>query len=109
LKTGSLTNPTSTSLTVSATPSNPTHGISFIVEGNLTANGSGLGGKTIVLVFGWSTSEVTVTTQGDGSYNYTAVASSTTGSYNIDAFFLGDYSSSPQYLPSKATAKITVT
>jgi hypothetical protein len=109
LKTGSLTNPVSTSLTASATPSNPSHGTTFTVSGNLTANGTGLGGKAIVLVFGWSTNEVTVTTQGNGSYTYTAVAPPTSGPYNIDAFFLGEYLGSTQYLPSKATAKITVT
>jgi hypothetical protein len=109
LKTGLLTNPISTSLTASGTPSNPFHGTTFTVSGNLTANGSGLGGRTIVLVFGWSTNEVTVMTQGNGSYTYAAVATPTAGPYNVDAFFLGDYSSNPQYLPSKATAKIMVT
>jgi len=109
LKIGSLTNPVSTSLTASATPSNPSNGTTITVSGTLTANDTGLGGKTVVLVFGWSTSEVTVTTLGNGSYTYTAVAPATAGPYNVDAFFLGDYSGSTQYLPSKATAKIMVT
>lgn len=66
--------------------------------------------ETIALVFGWSTKIVTVTTSAtDGSYTYTVTGPTTTGSYNVDAYFLGDYSGSPQYLPSKATAMITVT
>ena len=110
LKTGLLANPISTSLTASATPSSPSNGTTFTVSGTLTANGSGLGGKTIVLVFGWSTNEVTVMTQGNGSYTYAAVAPSAAGPYHVDAYFLGDYSGSTQYqyLPSKATVKIII-
>ena len=106
-----LPNPVSTMLTVSAEPSNPTHGSSFTVSGELTAIGGGVGGETIVLVFGWSSSIVTVKTESTGSigtYSYTATAPPSAGSYNVDAFFLGDYSGTTQYLPSKATAMITV-
>jgi len=111
LKAGSLSNPVSTSLTASV--SYPSPG-TFTVSGTLTANGVGVGGETIVLVFGWSRSIVTVTTNSTGSigsYTYTATAPASAGSYNVDAFFLGDYTSNPtvQYLPSKATATITVT
>jgi hypothetical protein len=109
LKSGSLPNPVSTMLTASAAPSNPTQGSSFTVSGSLTANGAGVSGETIVLVFGWSTNTVTVTTQSDGSYTYTATAPTSTGPYNVEAFFVGDYTGSPQHLPSKATAIITVT
>jgi hypothetical protein len=111
LKSGVLTNPASTSLTASASP-NPLHGgTSFTVSGALTnsSNGVGLAGEQIVLVFGWNLNTVTVTTQPSGSYTYTATAPMPTGSYNIQAFFLGDYGGIPQYLPSKATAAITVT
>jgi len=96
-------------LTASAVPSNPTHGSSFTVSGTLTANGGGVSGETIVLVFGWNTNTVTMTTQSDGSYTYTATAPASTGSYNIEVFFVGDYTGDPQYLPSKATAMISVT
>jgi len=109
LKSGLLSNPASTMLTASVTPSNPTHGSSFTVSGTLTANGGGVSGETIVLVFGWNTNTVTVTTQSGGSYTYTTTAPASTGSYNIEVFFVGDYSSNPQYLPSKATATISVT
>ena len=105
LKIGSLSGPVSTSLTASATLS----GSSFTVTGSLTAGGVGLSNEKIVLVFSWSTNIVTVMTTG-GSYTYTGTAPTTTGSYNIDAFFLGDYtanSGNTQYLPSKATAMIT--
>ena len=108
LKTGSLTNPVSTSLTASASPANPVHGTSFTVSGTLTANGVGLGGEQIVLVFGWTSSIVTVTTQPDGSFSYIATAPATAGSYKIQAFFLGDLGGSTQYLPSTATATINV-
>jgi hypothetical protein len=62
-----------------------------------------------VLVFGWSTNIATTGTTGSsGFYTYTATAPTLTGPYNIDVFFLGDYSGSSQYLPSKATASINV-
>jgi hypothetical protein len=109
LKTGSLANSVSTSLTASASPANPVHGTSFTVSGALTANGGGLGGEQIVLVFGWSSNIVTVTTQSNGSYSYITTAPTTVGPYNVDAFFLGDLGGSTQYLPSTATAAITVT
>jgi len=108
LKIGSLSNPVSTSLTASSSQSNPSPGTSFTVSGSLTANGNGVSGKTIVLVFGWSTNIATVTTQPDGTYTYTATAPSSAGSYNVDVFFLGNFTGTTQYLPSKATAKITV-
>jgi len=109
LKTGSLSNPVSTSLITSASPANPVHGTSFTVSGTLTANGGGVGGETIVLVFGWTSNTVTVTTKADGSYTYTAMAPATAGSYKVQVFFLGDYGGTPQYLPSTATASITAT
>jgi hypothetical protein len=62
-----------------------------------------------VCVFSWSTNIVTNTTQPDGSYTCTAIAPTTPGPYNVDVFFLGDYSGSQQYLPSKATAMINAT
>jgi hypothetical protein len=113
LKIGSLSNPVSTSLTASTSyhPSPRT----FTVSGTLTANGVGIGSENIVLVFGWSRSIVTVTTNSTGSigsYTYTATAPASAGSYNVDAFFLGDYTNSiypQQYLPSKATTTITIT
>jgi hypothetical protein len=61
-----------------------------------------------VLVFGWSTSIVTMTTESNGSYSYTTTAPASAGSYNVDAYFLGDYGASTQYLPSKATAMISI-
>ena len=106
LKTGSLSNPVSTSLTVSAVPSNPSHGTSFTVSGTLMANGVGLGGEQLVLVFGWTSSIVTVTTQPDGSFSYIATAPATAGSYKIQVFFLGDLGGSTQNQPSTATAAI---
>jgi hypothetical protein len=110
LKTGSLSNPASTGLTVVATPSNPTHGTSFTISGYLKdTTGTGLGGQTIVIVFGWNQNTVTVTTAPDGSYTYTATAPTATGSYDLHVFFLGDYGGSPQYLPSTATGRVTVT
>jgi virginiamycin B lyase len=109
LKTGSLSNPVSTSLTASASPANPVHGISLTVSGTLTANGGGLGGEQIVLVFGWSSSIVAVTTQPGGLFSYVATAPASAGSYKIQAFFLGDLGGSTQYLPGTATAAITVT
>jgi hypothetical protein len=109
LKTGSLSNPVSTSLTASASPSIPTQGATFTVSGTLTTNGVGVSGETIVLVFGWNSNIVTVTTAPDGSYIYSATAPASAGSYKVQAFFLGDYSGNPQYLPSTATATITVT
>jgi hypothetical protein len=57
----------------------------------------------------WSTNIVNVTTGPNGTYSYVATAPATLGPYNVDAFFLGEYSGSPQYLPSKATAMINVT
>jgi hypothetical protein len=61
-------------------------------------------------VFSWSTNIATTTTNPtDGSYTCTATAPTTPGSYNVDVFFLGDYSGTTQYLPSKVTAMITVT
>jgi hypothetical protein len=78
----------------------------------LTEGGSGVSGEPIVCVFSWSTNIVTVTTQSGanaGAYTCTATAPATAGPYKVDVFFLGDYTSSPQHLPSKATAMITVT
>jgi hypothetical protein len=110
LKTGSIPLPASTNLTASASPPNPSHGTSFTVSGRLrnVSNGVGIGGKQIVLVFGWSTNIVTVMTAGDGSYTYTSTAPMSSSSYDVDAFFLGDFTGTPQYLPSKATDMITV-
>jgi hypothetical protein len=62
-----------------------------------------------VCVFSWSTNIVIVYTQSSGSYTCTATAPATPSPYNVDVFFLGDYQGITQYLPSKATAKITVT
>lgn len=108
LKTGSLSNPVSTSLTASASPSSLHGGTSFTVSGTLTANGAGLSGEQIVLVFGWNSNMVVVTTQPDGSYSYTATAPVPVGSYDIRVFFLGDLGGGTQYLPSTATASINV-
>jgi hypothetical protein len=77
----------------------------------LTANGVGVSGETVVCVFSWSTNIVTVTTQSGanaGAYTCPATAPTTPGPYKVDVFFLGDYTGSSQYLPSKATAMITV-
>ena len=109
LKTGSLSSPVSTSLTASASPANPVHGASFTVSGTLTANGAGLVGKPIVCVFGWNLGMVTVTTVSGGLYTCSATAPSSTGSYNVQVFFLGDLGGTPQYTPSTATAAINVT
>jgi hypothetical protein len=75
----------------------------------LTANGVGLGGEHVVLVFGWNTNPVTVITQSNGSFSDVATAPATAGSYKIQVFFLGDLGGSTQYLPGMATAAITVT
>jgi hypothetical protein len=48
-----------------------------------------------------------LTTESGESYTYMGTAPAT--SYNVDVFFLGEYSGSQQYLPSKAAAAITVT
>ncbi len=113
LKMGSLSQPISTSLTASATLGSVTGGASLTVSGALTANGAGVGSETIVLVFSWNTEIATVTTSTDGSgfYSYTVTVPFSTGAYRVDAFFLGDYTRNPstQYLPSKATAMITLT
>ena len=107
LKQGSLSKPVSTQLSASATLSSG----DLTVSGTLTANGAGVGNEPIVLVFSWNTKILTATTatDGSGSYSYTAPAPPTAGSYNVDAFFLGDYGPTTQYLPSKTTAMITVT
>jgi hypothetical protein len=111
LKTGSIPSPAQTSITASPSTSTPPHGTMFTVSGTLklVSTGVGIGSEPIECVFSWSTNIVSVTTQPDGSYTCTTTAPTTPGLYNIDAFFLGDYSGSPQYLPSKATAMITVT
>ena len=111
--TGSLSNPASTNITAVAFPSNPTHGSTFTVSGNLTiiTTGQRLQDEGIVLIFSWNTMVVTVTTNSTGGYSSTVTAPSTPGSYNVDAFFLGDYNgpqTPPQYLPSKATAHVIV-
>jgi hypothetical protein len=62
-----------------------------------------------VCVLSWSTAEVSATTQPGGGYTCNLTAPNTPGPYNVDVFFLGDYSTNPQDLPSKATATITVT
>jgi len=108
VKVGSFSNPVSTSLTTMASPSNPLRGTTFTVSGTLTPNGAGSGGEQIVLVFEWNGATATVTTRADGSYTYTATAPGSTGSYDIQVFFLGDLGGSTQYLPSTATAHITV-
>ena len=107
LKTGSLTNPVSTSLTVSASPPNPLHGTSFTVSGTLTAGGSGLGGEQVRLLL-WNGTAIVVATHSDGSYAYTVTAPAAAGSYKVQAYFPGDLGGSTQYLPSTATAAITV-
>jgi hypothetical protein len=114
LKGGSIPNPSSTNITAIANISNPVHGHAFNVSGRLriVATGAGLSSEHVVLVFSWSTSVAMVTTNSTGGYSYTAIAPSTPGLYNVDAFFLGDYNgpaTPPQYLPSKATAMVTVT
>ena len=113
LQSGSIPSPAQTNIT--AIPSNPTptHGTMFNVSGQLrlVSSGAGIGGEPIECVFSWSTSIVTVHTKTGGSlgnYTCTVTAPNTTDPYNVDVFFLGDYSGSPQYLPSKATAMITV-
>jgi kumamolisin len=111
LKSGTLSNPISTSLTA-VPPGSTVEGTSFSVSGALTASGGGLGNEPIVCVFSWNTNIATATTNPtDGSYTCTGTAPTTPRSYNVDAFFLGDYtadSGTKQYLPSKATATITV-
>ncbi|MGA2625994.1 MAG: hypothetical protein ABSF63_02905 [Candidatus Bathyarchaeia archaeon] len=59
----------------------------FTVSGSLTANGAGVGGETIVLVLGWNSKMVNVTTQSNGSYSYNATAPPSTGPYNVDATY----------------------
>jgi outer membrane protein assembly factor BamB len=108
LKMGSLSNPISTMLTASASQPRPGTGASFMVFGTLMAQGAGLNGEPIVCVLSWSATVVPATTQPRGSYTCNVTAPNTPGPYNVDVFFLGDYSS-PQDLPSKATAMITVT
>jgi len=109
LKTGSLSNPVSTSLTASASPNSLHAGSSFTVSGSLTAGGAGLGGKQILLVFGWNSNIVAVTTQSDGSYTYVVTPPVSAGSYDVEVLFLGDFSGSTQYLPSTAIVRVTVT
>ena len=111
LKSGSISSPAQTNITASPSTPNPMHGSMFTVSGRLrlVSTGVGIGSEPIECVFSWSTNIVTVITQSDGSYICSAIAPTAPGPYNVDAFFLGDYSGSPQYLPSKATAMITVT
>lgn len=111
LQSGSISTPAQTNITAIPSNSTPTRGSMFNVSGRLRLVSTGVGvmGKPIVCVFSWSMNIVTVTTQSDGSYICTATAPTTPGPYNVDAFFLGDYSGSPQYLPSKATAMVTIT
>jgi hypothetical protein len=75
----------------------------------LTAGGAGLGGKQILLVFGWNSNIVAVTTQSDGSYTYVVTPPVSAGSYDVEVLFLGDFSGSTQYLPSTAIVRVTVT
>lgn len=107
LKTGSLSNPGSTELTVSASPSSMGAGASYTVSGMLMAAGVGLGGEQILLVFG-NGNVVAVATQSDGSFSYMATAPVEAGVFDVEVFFLGDYSGGTQYLPSTATTTISV-
>ncbi len=114
LKSGSISSPAQTNITATPSNSTPKHGTMFTVSGQLrlVSTGVGIGNEPVECVFSWSTSIVTAITQTGaslGNYTCTATAPTTTGPYDVDVFFLGDYSGSPQYLPSKATAMITVT
>ena len=55
---------------------------------------------------GWNL--VTVTTQSEGSHSHNGTALSSTGTHDVDVFFLGDFTDSSHYLPSKATSMIGV-
>jgi hypothetical protein len=103
-----LSNKISTSISAAVSPSQVQEGAQFTVSGNLTVNGVGVGGEKVLLVFGWNATAVTVTTQSDGSYTYSANAPEQNGSYNIQVNFSGDIEGTTQYLPSTATAKVSV-
>ena len=108
LKTGSLSNPVSTSISATVSPSLVQGGAQFTVSGNLTANGAGVPGEKVKLVFAWNATAVTITTQADGSFTYSASAPGQNGSYNISVYFSGEMAGNNQYLPSTATAKVSV-
>jgi hypothetical protein len=115
LQSGLISSPAQTNITVTASNSTPARGSMFNVTGRLrlVSTGVGIGSEPIECVFSWSTNIVTVTTLTGGSlgaYTCNATAPTTGGPYNVDVFFLGDYThGAPDYLPSKATAMITVT
>lgn len=114
LQSGSISSPAQTNITAFPSTSTPTHGTMFTVSGQLRliSSGVGVGNEPIECVFSWSTSIVTVMTQTGGSlglYSCNVTAPATTGPYDVDVFFLGDYSVNPQYLPCKATTMTTVT
>ena len=108
LSTGSLSNPVSTSISTEVSPSPVQGGAQFTVSGNLTANGVGIGGEKVMLMFAWTATAVTVTTKSDGSFTYSANAPMQNGSYNIQVYFSGDIAGTSQYLPSTAMAKVSV-
>ncbi len=81
LKTGSLSNPVSTSLTATATPGSLSGGALFTVCRTLTSNGIGVGGEQILLVFNSGSNIIAVTTQSDGSFSKQVTAPISTGSY----------------------------
>jgi hypothetical protein len=107
LKTGSLSNPSLTVLTASASPSNPLAGASYTVSGMLMVAGVGLAGEQVLLVFR-NGNVVAVTTLSDGSYSYSVTAPVQAGVFDVEVFFLGDYSGGTQYLPSTATVTVSV-
>jgi kumamolisin len=116
LQSGLISSPAQTNITATASNSTPVHGSMFNVTGRLrlVSTGAGIGSEPIECVFSWSTNIVTVTTNQTagalGNYTCTVIAPTTPGPYNVDVFFLGDYThGAPDYLPSKATAMITVT
>jgi hypothetical protein len=107
LKTGSLSNPVSTSLGAILTSICMGGSCQVVgVSGTLTANGAGLGNEPIILVIvttassGYYSYTVTVTTASSGKYSYSLTSYPTIRL--VYAFYLGDYTGSPQYLPSYA-------
>lgn len=105
---GSLSNPAAGSLTATTAPNPSSPSTTFTISGNLTSGGVGLGGRQLLLFLSWNFSLVSVTTEPDGSYSYTATAPSTPGTRRILVLYGGDLTGSPQYMPSLAITSITV-
>jgi hypothetical protein len=98
--------PTPTTITITASTTNPAVSQPFTLSGTLTANGTPLSGKTIVLCrtdpAGAYSQPNSTTTNANGAYTFT-LSESAQGIYYYAAAFPGD-----TYAASNAAVKITV-